>query len=80
MNTNLFSQDIPPQNIHPTAIKRGGNFKVNSPNVDYANDVIKSTYEHKGAKVNTKPDGQIIVEPTNQTWKFETDSKPKKTG
>lgn len=56
-------------------------FKVNSPNVEYGENTIKSKYEYQTTKVTPAPHGQEwTVEPVKEMYEFSLDRKVPKLG
>ncbi|TGZ81694.1 Myo-inositol-1-phosphate synthase [Ascodesmis nigricans] len=54
-------------------------FVVNSPNVTYTDDAIKSTYTYRTTKVK-KADGKYVAEPFETVYDFKTERKVGKVG
>lgn len=72
-------QDIKNLPIHPTAARLDGGFKVDSPHVRYDDAGIHTTYTQTTSSVQQTPHG-VRVTPQSKAWKFDTCTKPKKTG
>ncbi len=57
------------------------NFQVQSPNVEYTEETIKSTFDYTTTKLTRAPDGKSwVVEPTNTKIEFKTGRKVPKLG
>ena len=65
--------------IHPTAARRPYNIVVQSENTSYTDEFITSKYQNRGANV-TVTDGQFIINPTSQSYEFQTKRNVSKTG
>lgn len=72
-------KDIKNLPIDPTAARHNANFKVDAPHVLYDDAGIHTTYTQTTSTVKQTNDG-VKVTPQTNTWKFDTSSKPKKTG
>lgn len=55
-------------------------FKVNSDSVKYTTDFITSDYIYRDSKVSNDIDGNLIVTPTEQSYKFKTNRNLPKLG
>lgn len=55
-------------------------FKVNSPNVQYGEDSISSSYTYNHTEVERTEDGQWVVEPRATEYSFKTDTRVPKLG
>ncbi|KAL4816472.1 hypothetical protein BDW67DRAFT_175414 [Aspergillus spinulosporus] len=55
-------------------------FTVNSPNVEYTETEIKSTYAYHTTDVSRSADGQLIATPKTTTYHFKVDRKVGKVG
>lgn len=55
-------------------------FTVNSPNVSYTEDAIKSTYVYRTTKVTKGQNGKYVAEPTETVYDFKVDRKIPKVG
>ncbi|KAK7032142.1 Myo-inositol-1-phosphate synthase [Paramarasmius palmivorus] len=65
--------------IHPTAARRPHAIVVQSENTSYSDEYITSKFQNRGADV-TITNGQYIVNPTVQSYEFQTQRKVSKTG
>ncbi|KAJ7575588.1 hypothetical protein C8J56DRAFT_1017088 [Mycena floridula] len=65
--------------VHPTAARRPHSLIVNSENTSYSDEFITAKYLNRGAEVNVV-DGQFIVNPTVQSFEFQTKRAVSKTG
>lgn len=64
---------------HPTAARRPHAIVVQSENTSYSDEYITSKFQNRGADV-TIANGQYIVNPTVQSYEFQTQRKVSKTG
>ncbi|CAH0053221.1 unnamed protein product [Clonostachys solani] len=55
-------------------------FTVNSPNVTYTDNEIKSKYTYRTTQVETNPDGKLVATPTETLYDFKVERKVPKTG
>lgn len=55
------------------------NFRVESPDVDYGEEFITSTYNYQGTALE-QTGGSWVVRPTNTEYKFKTDVRVPKLG
>jgi myo-inositol-1-phosphate synthase len=55
-------------------------FTVNSPNVTYTDNEIKSKYTYRTTQVETNPDGKLVATPTETVYDFKVERKVPKTG
>jgi myo-inositol-1-phosphate synthase len=55
-------------------------FVVNSPNVAYSEDVIKSTYTYQSTKVTKTADAKYIAQPVETKYDFKVERKVGKVG
>ncbi|KAL7271497.1 Myo-inositol-1-phosphate synthase [Rhizina undulata] len=55
-------------------------FTVNSPNVNYTEDAIKSTYTYRTTKVNKAANGKYVAEPVETVYDFKVERKVPKVG
>jgi len=55
-------------------------FKVESPNVEYGEDFIASSYEYQHTDVDRTPAGDWVVKPRATKYEFRTDTKVPKLG
>lgn len=55
-------------------------FKVDSPNVQYGEEHITSTYSYSTTKLQQGPDGKWSVKPVSETYQFKTSTKVPKLG
>jgi myo-inositol-1-phosphate synthase len=55
-------------------------FVVDSPNVVYSEDNIRSTYIYESTSLQPGPDGSWVVRPTSSTYEFEVDRRVPKLG
>lgn len=65
--------------IHPSAARRPHAIVVQSENTAYSDEYITAKYENRSAEV-TVMDGQFLVNPTVQSFEFQTKRVPGKTG
>ncbi|KAF8623312.1 hypothetical protein AX17_001611 [Amanita inopinata Kibby_2008] len=65
--------------IHPTAVRRPNYITVQSENTVYTDEHITSKFINRGANVSIS-NGQFVVQPTSQTFEFQTERKVGKTG
>ncbi len=65
--------------VHPTAARRPHAIVVQSENTSYSDEHITASYQNRGAEV-TISDGQYIINPTVQSFEFQTKRTPSKTG
>lgn len=65
--------------IHPTAVRRPHSIVVQSETTSYTDEFITSQFTNRGAEV-TVTDGQYIVNPTKQSFEFQTKRNVSKTG
>ncbi|KAJ3873923.1 hypothetical protein F5051DRAFT_109271 [Lentinula edodes] len=65
--------------IHPSAARRPHAIVVQSENTAYSDEYITAKYENRSAEV-TVTDGQFLVNPTVQSFEFQTKRVPGKTG
>ncbi len=56
------------------------NFKVNSPNVEYENDAIRSTYSYESTDLTHEDDGKWTITPTSTEYQFRTATQLPKLG
>ncbi|GAA99890.1 uncharacterized protein L969DRAFT_88648 [Mixia osmundae IAM 14324] len=78
-STNGASHAIPI--VDPTAARRPVEpLKVNSPNVQYTAEHIKSKYQYHTTDVVAGSDGTFEVTPREQVYEFQTQRKVNKTG
>lgn len=54
-------------------------FRVNSPAVQYTNEHITSQYQYRTTKTKFE-NGELVVEPVEQTYTFKTDRQVPKLG
>ncbi len=64
---------------HPTAARRADYLTVQSPNTIYTDEHITAQFVNRGAHVVNR-DGQFVVQPTSQTFEFQTLRKVSRTG
>lgn len=55
-------------------------FVVDSPNVTYTENEIKSTYTYRTTKVTKNSSGKYVAQPVSTVYDFKTDRKVPKTG
>jgi hypothetical protein len=55
-------------------------FKVVSPNVEYTEDAIRSTYRYDSTRISRTRSGEFQVEPTSSTYEFSVDRRVPKLG
>ncbi|VUC19920.1 unnamed protein product [Clonostachys rosea] len=55
-------------------------FTVNSPNVTYTDNEIKSKYTYRTTQVETTSDGKLVATPTETLYDFKVERKVPKTG
>lgn len=55
-------------------------FKVQSPNVEYREDSIRSTYTYEHTAVEQSTDGAWVVKPQKSEYEFHTDTRVPKLG
>ena len=65
--------------VHPTAARRPHTLVVQSENASYSDEFITSKYHNRGADVHVV-NGQYVVNPTVQSFEFQTQRKVSKTG
>ncbi|KAJ3722135.1 hypothetical protein DFJ43DRAFT_1093252 [Lentinula guzmanii] len=65
--------------VHPTAARRPHAIVVQSENTSYSDEYITASFQNRGAEV-TVSNGQYIVNPTVQSFEFQTKRVPSKTG
>ncbi|KAJ8074371.1 Myo-inositol-1-phosphate synthase [Marasmius tenuissimus] len=65
--------------VHPTAARRPYNIVVQSENTSYTDEFITSKFQNRGANV-TVTDGQFVINPTSQSYEFQTKRNVSKTG
>ncbi|ESK90565.1 inositol-3-phosphate synthase [Moniliophthora roreri MCA 2997] len=65
--------------VHPTSARRPHSIVVQSENTSYSDEYITSKFQNRGADV-TITNGQYIVNPTVQSYEFQTQRKVSKTG
>lgn len=65
--------------VHPTAARRPYSLVVQSEKTSYSDEFITSTYNNRSAEV-TVVDGQFIINPTVQSFQFQTKRAVSKTG
>ncbi|KAG7091435.1 hypothetical protein E1B28_010471 [Marasmius oreades] len=65
--------------VHPTAVRRPYNIVVQSENTLYTDEHITAKFENRGANV-TVTDGTFIVNPTSESFEFQTNRNVSKTG
>ncbi|KAJ3714839.1 hypothetical protein EV361DRAFT_964053 [Lentinula raphanica] len=65
--------------VHPTAARRPHAIVVQSENTSYSDEYITASFQNRGADV-TVSNGQFIVNPTMQSFEFQTKRAPSKTG
>ncbi|KAK2464402.1 hypothetical protein APHAL10511_003550 [Amanita phalloides] len=65
--------------VHPTAARRGDYLTVQSPNTVYTDEHITSQFVNRGAQVINIA-GQYLVQPTSQTFEFQTRRTVGRTG
>jgi myo-inositol-1-phosphate synthase len=64
---------------HPSAVRRPHAIMVQSENTSYTDEYITASFQNRGAEV-TISNGQYIVNPTTQSFEFQTKRSPSKTG
>lgn len=69
-----------PLSVHPTASRRSQYITVHSDNTAYTDDYITSKFVSRGAQVVVNGDGQHVVQPTAQTFEFQTERNVGRTG
>ncbi|KAM6502924.1 hypothetical protein JOM56_002901 [Amanita muscaria] len=78
---NTPNSDIEsPLSVHPTASRRSQYITVHSDNTAYTDDYITSKFVSRGAQVVINGDGQHLVQPTAQTFEFQTERNVGRTG
>ncbi|KIL61961.1 hypothetical protein M378DRAFT_13165 [Amanita muscaria Koide BX008] len=78
---NTPNSDIEsPLSVHPTASRRSQYITVHSDNTAYTDDYITSKFVSRGAQVVVNGDGQHLVQPTAQTFEFQTERNVGRTG
>ncbi|KAF8320241.1 hypothetical protein F5887DRAFT_1289841 [Amanita rubescens] len=83
--TNSSGYNTPDSNAdsfmaaHPTAARRADYLTVQSPNTTYTDEHITAQFVNRGAHVVNR-DGQFVVQPTSQTFEFQTLRKVSRTG
>lgn len=55
-------------------------FKVVSPNVQYTEDTIQSTYRYDSTRISRNEKGEFLVEPTSSTYEFAVNRHVPKLG
>jgi myo-inositol-1-phosphate synthase len=66
---------------HAAPSTAGGElFTVNSPNVVYTNDAIKSAYTYRTTKVTKGAEGKYVAEPVETVYDFKVERKVGKVG
>ena len=65
--------------VHPTAARRDASIVVQSDKTAYSDEFITSTYVNRGAEVNVV-NGQYLVKPTADEFRFQTKRAVGKTG
>lgn len=55
-------------------------FKVDSPNVKYEDDVISASYDYQHTDICQTQDGQWVVKPLTTRYDFRTDRRVPKLG
>ena len=55
-------------------------FHVDSPNVQYTEEAINSTFDYEYNKVERTPEGGWVVKPRRETFEFQTDARVPKLG
>ncbi|KAF9262546.1 Myo-inositol-1-phosphate synthase [Marasmius fiardii PR-910] len=65
--------------VHPTAVRRPYNIVVQSENTSYSDEYITAKFQNRGANV-TITDGQFIINPTTDSYEFQTKRNVAKTG
>jgi myo-inositol-1-phosphate synthase len=63
-----------------SAAEKAPLFTVNSPNVAYTEDAIKTQYAYHTTEVTRTPDNQFVATPKTQTYHFKVDRKVGKVG
>ena len=66
--------------VHPTATRRPHYITVQSNNTAYTDEHITAKFVNRGAHVVNNGDGQYVVQPTAQTYEFQTKRNVSKTG
>lgn len=56
------------------------NFKVESPNVQYAEDSITANYTYSSTEVERTEEGKWVVKPQTTEYTFKTDTRVPKLG
>lgn len=75
-----FRRALLQHSLQPATMVLIQNFQVQSPNVEYAEESITSTYDYQTTKVEREADGKWIIRPTNVKYQFKTDRKVPKLG
>ncbi|KAF8625875.1 hypothetical protein AX15_005153 [Amanita polypyramis BW_CC] len=65
--------------VHPTAARRADYLTVQSPNTLYTDEHITAQFVNRGAHAVNR-DGQYVIQPTSQTFEFQTQRRVGKTG
>ncbi|KIY67460.1 Myo-inositol-1-phosphate synthase [Cylindrobasidium torrendii FP15055 ss-10] len=65
--------------VHPTAARRPHSLVVQSDLTSYTDDHITAKYTNRGANV-TLNNGQLLINPTQESFEFQTKRAPSKTG
>lgn len=65
--------------VHPTAARRPHTLVVQSENTAYSDEFITAKYQNRGAEV-TLNNGQFVVNPTVESFEFQTKRAVSKTG
>ena len=56
------------------------NFRVESPNVQYTDEHITSTYDYQSTQLERTADGGFVVKPTSTRYQFRVARKAPKLG
>lgn len=65
--------------VHPTAARRPHSLVVQSDLTSYTDSHITAKYTNRGADV-TLTNGQLLINPTQESYEFQTKRAPSKTG